>query len=102
MIYLGATTQEWLRSVSGASAAGRGPSPGSRILWIVILMVLFSWPTSGNISWPFMAITVLLLVVYYFGWARSRFQGPKVMGAEGELTEIEREFQQAAKGLGSP
>ena len=67
-----------------------------------ILLVLFSFPTSGNISWPFMAVTVLLLVVYYFGWARSRFQGPKVQGAEGELTEIEREFQDAAKGLGTP
>jgi hypothetical protein len=72
------------------------------IFWVVVLMVLFSFPTSGNISWPFMAVTVLLLVAYYFGWARSRFQGPKVMGAEGELTEIEREFQQAAKGLGTP
>jgi hypothetical protein len=49
-----------------------------------------------------MAVTVLLLVVYYFGWARANFQGPKVMGAEGELTEIEREFQEAAKGLGTP
>ena len=50
-------------------------------------MVLFSFPTSGNISWPFMVGTVVLLLVYYFGWARSHFKGPKVMGAEAELTE---------------
>ena len=51
-----------------------------------------------SVSWPFMAVTVLLIVVYYFGWARSRFQGPKVMGQEAELTDIEREFERAAGG----
>jgi len=37
------------------------------------------------------------LLVYYFGWARRSFQGPKVMGGEEELTEIEREFEEAAR-----
>ena len=63
-------------------------------------MILFSFPTSGNISWPFMIGTVVLLLVYYFGWARTRFQGPQVQGAEAELTELEREFEQAAEHLG--
>ena len=39
------------------------------------------------------------LVVYYFAWARSRLKGPRVQGGDEELTEIEREFQQAAQGL---
>ena len=43
---------------------------------------------------------VVLLVVYYFGWARARFEGPKVMGAEAELTDLEREFEHAAEELG--
>ena len=43
---------------------------------------------------------VVLLLVYYFGWARTRFQGPKVMGAEAELTDLEREFEHAAEELG--
>jgi hypothetical protein len=60
-------------------------------------MVLFSFPTSGNISWPFMAITVAFLVVYYFGWARRTFKGPRSMGDTAELTEIEREFEHAAE-----
>jgi hypothetical protein len=64
-------------------------------------MILFSWPTSGNISFPFMAVTVLLLVVYYFAWARSRFQGPRVQVSSTELTDIEREFQEAAADLGT-
>jgi amino acid transporter len=67
------------------------------LFWIVVLLVLFSFPTSGNISWPFMALAVVLLVIYYFVWARGRFQGPRVMGREEELTEIEREFDQAAR-----
>jgi amino acid transporter len=102
VIYLGATTDEWLKERVWSLGRFSRPVAWLAIAWIVILMVLFSWPTSGNISFPFMIATVLVLVVYYYGYARSRFQGPKVMGAEGELTEIEREFQQAAKGLGTP
>ena len=30
----------------------------------------------------------------------DRFAGPKVMGGEAELTELEREFEQAAEHLG--
>jgi amino acid transporter len=102
VIYLGATTQDWLKERVWSLGRLSKPVAYFAIFWVLVLMVLFSFPTSGNISWPFMALTVLLLVVYYFGWARSRFQGPKAMGAEGELTEIEREFQDAAKGLGTP
>jgi amino acid transporter len=102
VIYLGATTDEWFKERVWSLGRWSRPVAWLAIFWIVVLMILFSFPTSGNISWPFMVGTVLLLVVYYFGYARSHFQGPKVMGAEGELTEIEREFQQAAKGLGTP
>lgn len=100
-IYLGATTSEWLRERVWSLGRWSRPIAWIAVFWVVVLMVLFSFPTSGNISWPFMVGTVLLLLVYYFGWARSRFQGPKVMGREEELSEIEREFQQAAKGLES-
>jgi amino acid transporter len=102
VIYLGATTEEWRRERVWSLGRWSKPVAWLAVAWVLVLMVLFSWPTSGNISWPFMAVTVLVLLVYYFGWARARFQGPKVMGAEGELTEIEREFQEAAKGLGTP
>jgi amino acid transporter len=102
VIYLGSTTEEWRRERVWSLGRWSKPVAWLALAWIAILLVLFSFPTSGNISWPFMAVTVLLLLVYYFGWARARFQGPKVMGAEGELAEIEREFQAAAKGLGTP
>ena len=64
--------------------------------WILVLMILFSFPTSGNISWPFMAVIIVFLLVYYFGFARGSFKGPRSMGDSAELTEIEREFSQAA------
>jgi amino acid transporter len=69
------------------------------LLWIVALMVLFSFPTSGNISWPFMAAVVGFLLVYYFAWARRRFTGPKIHTVEAEMTEIEKEFEHAAEEL---
>ena len=46
-------------------------------------------------------MTVVLLLVYYFGYARARFQGPRIMGEEAELTELEREFEHAAEELGA-
>jgi amino acid transporter len=101
VIYLGATTSEWTRERVWSLGRWSKPVAYVAIFWVIVLMVLFSFPTSGNISWPFMAATVVLLLAYYFGWARSRFQGPKVMGQEAELTELEREFDQAAKGLGT-
>jgi len=102
VIYLGATTSEW--QTHRVWSLGRWSKPVAyvAVFWVIVLMVLFSFPTSGNISWPFMAGTVLLLLVYYFGWARAHFQGPKVMGADAELTDIEREFEQAAEGLKGP
>ena len=99
VIFLGATTQDWLSERVWSLGRWSKPIAYGAIFWVLVLMVLFSFPTSGNISWPFMIGTVVVLVIYYFGWARSRFKGPKVMGGDAELTEIEREFQQAAKGL---
>jgi amino acid transporter len=99
-IYLGATTTDWLRLRVWSLGRWSKPVAWLAVFWVVVLMILFSYPTSGNISFPFMIGTVILLVVYYFGWARTRFQGPRIMGAEAELTELEREFEEAAEHLG--
>ncbi len=96
-IYLGVTTKEWLEERVWSLGRWSKPIAWVAIFWVVVLMVLFSFPTSGNISWPFMAITVAFLVVYYFGWARRTFKGPRSMGDAAELTEIEREFARAAE-----
>ena len=70
------------------------------VVWIVVISVLFLWPTSGN-PWTLIAYVVFLgaLVVYYFAWARNRFKGPIVEVGEVELTEIEQEFEHAAEEL---
>jgi amino acid transporter len=67
-------------------------------LWIVVISVLFLFPTSGN-AYTLIAFVVFLaaLLVYYFAWARARFRGPVVEVGEAELTEIEREFEHAAE-----
>jgi amino acid transporter len=99
VIFLGATTAEWQTHRVWSLGRWSKPIAYVAVFWVLVLMVLFSFPTSGNISWPFMVGTVVLLLVYYFGWARAHFQGPKVQGAEAELTELEREFQHAASEL---
>jgi amino acid transporter len=100
VIFLGATTSGWTEHRVWSLGRWSKPVAYVAIFWVIVLMVLFSFPTSGNISWPFMVGAVVLLLVYYFGWARSHFQGPKIMGADAQLTELEREFEQAAEGLG--
>jgi amino acid transporter len=102
VIYLGATTQEWLGHRVWSLGRWSKPIAWLAVLWVLVLMVLFSFPTSGNISWPFMIATVVLLLIYYFAWARTHFQGPLVMGREAELTELEREFEHAAEELKEP
>ena len=99
-IYLGATTSDWLNHRVWSLGRWSKLIAWIAVAWCLVLMVLFSFPTSGNISWPFMVVTVLLLLVYYFGWARTRFKGPRSMGAEQQLTDIEKEFDQAAGELG--
>ena len=98
-IYLGLVTDDWRQKRVWSLGRWSKPIAVISLTWIVVLMVLFSFPTSGNISWPFMVAIVLFLLVYYFGWARSRFKGPQAQGREEELTEIEREFEDAARGL---
>ena len=101
-IYLGLTTNAWRSEQVWSLGRWSRPVAILALAWIAVLLVLFSFPTSGNISWPFMAGTVVLLLVYYFAWARARFKGPRVMGGETELTEIEREFDAAARELEGP
>ena len=98
-IYLGATTTGWLQHRVWSLGRWSKPLAWVSVVWVIVLMVMFSFPTSGNISWPFMLAVAILLLIYYFAWARSRFKGPRVMGEEAELTEIEREFEQAAEDI---
>ena len=99
VIYLGATTDGWLSERVWSLGRWSKPIAWISVAWVLVLMVLFSWPTSGNISWPFMVGAVVLLLIYYYAYARSTFKGPRSMGDTAELTEIEREFEHAAEEL---
>ena len=99
VIFLGATTQGWMDHRTWSLGRWSRPIAWAAVFWILVLMVLFSFPTSGNISWPFMVGIVVLLLVYYFAWAKSRFRGPRAQGSAEQLTEIEKEFQEAAGEL---
>jgi amino acid transporter len=101
-IYLGATTEEWRKERVWSLGRWSKPVAVVALFWVLVLMILFSFPTSGNISWPFMVIVLVGLVIYYFVWARKNFKGPHVMGREEELTELEKEFEHAASDLSGP
>jgi hypothetical protein len=99
-IYLGATTTEWLEHRVWSLGRYSRPIAWLAVGWVIVLMVLFSFPTSGNISITFMIGVLVLLLIYYLVSGRRQFQGPQVMGTSEELTEIEKEFQQAAAAGG--
>jgi amino acid transporter len=96
-IFLGLRTDAWRSERVWSLGRWSRPIAMVALAWVGVLLVLFSFPTSGNISWPFMAAVVLFLLLYYFGSARRNFKGPRSMGADSELTEIEREFDKAAR-----
>ena len=73
------------------------------VIWIILITPLFLYPFGLN---PAALATVggfiILLAIYYLVWARTRFKGPRRQGTDAELTEIEREFEQAAGEVGAP
>jgi amino acid transporter len=71
------------------------------VVWIILISPLFLYPFPLNpAALATTAGFLVLLAIYYVVWARARFKGPHRMGAEAELTEIEKEFEQAAEQLG--
>jgi amino acid transporter len=98
-ILLGLQSDKWREERVWSLGRFSRPVAIVALIWIVALMVLFTFPTSGNISWPFILVAVVLLLVYYFAWARRRFTGPKIHTVEAEMTDIEKEFEDAAEEL---
>ena len=58
-------------------------------------MILLSLPPNELVLWTMIGLAVLL-VVYWFGYAKSHFTGPK-KASEEELRRIERELTEAVK-----
>jgi amino acid transporter len=70
------------------------------VIWIVLFSPLFLFPFELNAAaLATVAGFLVLLLVYYFAWARRRFQGPVPQGTTEELEAIEREFEDAATAI---
>ena len=95
-IWLALRSDEWRTARVWSLGRFSRPAAVLSVIWVEFLVVLFWHPTSGNIAWPFMAVAMVFVVVYSFGWARAHFAGPVVQGAEAGLTEIELEFRHAS------
>jgi amino acid transporter len=68
------------------------------VVWAVIISILFVLPPNELVLWTMLGFCVLL-VVYWFAWAKKNFTGPKAAD-ETELRRIEQELVMAAKGKG--
>lgn len=60
------------------------------IAWVALITVIFVLPPNELVLWTSVAMGVLLSV-YWFAYARSRFTGPTPADEE-ELRRIEHEF----------
>jgi amino acid transporter len=101
-IYLGIRgNQSWREERVWSLGRWSVPLGWVAIGWIIFMTPLFLWiiPSYNPAALPAVIGFLIFLLVYYFGWARTRFAGPKVQGGERELTEIEKEYEEAAEGL---
>jgi amino acid transporter len=102
-IYLGwRGDQAWRDERTWSLGTWSKPFAIISVIWIILITPLFLYPFGLN---PAALATVggflVLLAVYYLVWARSRFAGPRRQGTDAELTEIELEFERAARELGA-
>ena len=71
------------------------------VIWIILLTPIFLYPFALNpASWLIVGVMLILLALYYFVWARSRFKGPVAQGSAEQLSDIEKEFVAAAGQMG--
>ncbi|HYK95691.1 MAG TPA: amino acid permease [Candidatus Dormibacteraeota bacterium] len=94
--------QSWRAKQTWSLGRWSRPFAWVSVIWIVLFSVVFLYPFELNpASWVIVAAFLILLLAYFFLWARSRFKGPRSQGSAEQLTDIEREFQQAAGQLAS-
>ncbi|MBI3504167.1 MAG: amino acid permease [Proteobacteria bacterium] len=62
------------------------------IAWTAFISILFVAPPNELTGYTMAGVTVIL-VVYYFAWARSRFKGPHQLGTEEDLLRIEKTIE---------
>ncbi len=68
------------------------------LIYTVFICILFILPPNELVLWT-MLLFAIILVIYWFGYAKTHFTGPKAAD-EAELRRIEAEMAAAAKGKG--
>jgi len=92
--------QSWRSRQTWSLGRWSRPLAWLSIIWIVLFSPVFLYPFALNpASWLIVGAFMGLLVIYFLGYARSRFRGPVAQGSEQQLTDIEKEFNQAAGSL---
>jgi amino acid transporter len=92
--------QSWRQRATWSLGSWSKPLAWISVIWIVILTPIFLYPFELNVaSLATVGGLLVLLAIYYFAWARTRFRGPVPQGSEAELSEIEKEFETAAEGM---
>jgi hypothetical protein len=93
--------QSWRAKQTWSLGRWSKPLAWVSVIWILVLTPIFLYPFELNVaSLATVGGLLVLLLLYYFLWARPRFRGPVPQGTEEELSEIEREFSQAAAEFG--
>jgi len=92
--------QAWRSRQTWSLGRWSRPMAWLSIIWIVLFSPVFLYPFALNpASWLIVGVFMGLLVIYFLGYARSRFRGPVAQGSEQQLSDIERDFNQAAGSL---
>jgi amino acid transporter len=92
--------QSWRERQTWSLGRWSRPLAWISVIWIVLFSPVFLYPFALNpASWLIVGAFMVLLAIYYFAWARTRFKGPVAQGTTEELSEIEKEFTQAAGQL---
>jgi amino acid transporter len=92
--------QSWRDRQTWSLGRASRPMAWISVIWIILFSPVFLFPFALNpASWLIVGTFLVLLLVYYLVWARSRFRGPVPQGSAAELSEIEREFEAAAGDL---
>ena len=92
--------QSWRERQTWSLGRWSRPLAWISVIWIVLFSPVFLYPFALNpASWLIVGAFMVLLAIYYFAWARNRFKGPVAQGTTEELSEIEKEFTQAAGQL---
>jgi amino acid transporter len=89
--------QSWRQRQTWSLGRWSRPLAWLSVIWIVLFSPVFLYSFALNpASWLIVGAFLVLLVIYYFAWARSRFRGPVAQGSAEQLSEIEKEFSAAA------